>query len=69
MTEEEARHRHMQLNGIRLVAIITVAFGIAIISGKLIDEPAFGYFLFVLGAVEFFAMPWWLAKQWKKTDE
>ena len=68
MTEDEARRRHHQLSGVRLIACLTVAFGIAIVAGRLFNEPMIGYALVVLGAAEFFGLPWWLTKQWKKMD-
>ncbi len=69
MTDAEARRRHVQLLGIRILAIGTAIVGVVIISGRLIAEPAIGYALFVIGAAEFFALPYWLAKQWKKQDQ
>jgi hypothetical protein len=69
MTPEEARHRHFQLTGIRLIAVATVIAGIVIVSGRLIDQAWIGYGLFVLGAIEFFALPWFLSRQWKDGDE
>ncbi|WBY17552.1 hypothetical protein PF049_05240 [Erythrobacteraceae bacterium WH01K] len=68
MTEDEARRRHFQLTGIRVIAVVMVLLGVTIVSGRLIDEPLIGYALVVLGAAEFFALPWFLTRQWKKLD-
>ncbi|WP_379547894.1 hypothetical protein ACFCW2_02300 [Qipengyuania sp. DSG2-2] len=69
MNDQEARHRHLQLFGIRILAILTAGVGVVIISGRWISEPMIGYALFLIGVVEFFVLPQWLVKQWKNQDK
>ena len=69
MTDEEARHRHRQLTGVRLTGAATVLLGAAVLSGRWVDWPMVGYGLILLGAVEFFALPQWLLRQWKAGEE
>lgn len=54
------------LQALRLFGIVMVVFGIVIIAGRLRLDPAIGYMLFVLGAMEFFLFPALLARWWKK---
>ena len=68
VTDSEARRRHWHLQGIRLTAIMTTLFGALIVSNWLPVPEWIGYALFVLGAVEFFALPWIVTKAWKRDD-
>ena len=67
--EELARKRFMILQLVRLGGVAMAMLGAVIISGRLIDMPALGYALLVLGALEFFLLPNMVAKNWRSPDE
>ena len=63
--ERLAKRRWSILQLVRILAALTVMLGLVVVSGRLIDVPAIGYTLLVLGAFAFFALPVMLAKRWK----
>ena len=65
MTEDQAKRRFLLLSLMRLVAVATVVFGVAIIAGKTRADTGVGYAIFVIGAINFFVIPWWLKKVWQ----
>ena len=67
--DDLAARRFMLLNVARLLGLVMVGIGVVIISGRLTDNQALGYFLFVAGAGVFFALPLTLARRWKSPDE
>jgi hypothetical protein len=69
MSEELARQRFMILNIMRFGAILIVALGIAIIGGKIPVQPTAGYFVLVVGAIDFFIVPRLLKRAWQKQDQ
>ena len=67
--EQRARQRFMLLQIVRLGGAAMAMIGAVIISGRLIDMPALGYALLVLGALEFFLLPNLIAKGWRTPDQ
>ncbi|QZD86473.1 hypothetical protein [Qipengyuania psychrotolerans] len=67
MSEEDiAAKRFWTLQAVRACALAVCFAGILILA-DLVALPAFvGGILLVLGALEFFFLPWFLVKQWKK---
>ncbi len=65
MTEDQAKGRFFLLSLMRLIAIATVMFGVAIITGNTRANPNAGYVIFVIGAINFFLIPMWLKKVWQ----
>lgn len=64
--EDLAARRYWALQLIRLSGAALVLVGASILAGN-IDAPQIaGAGLLVLGAVDFFAMPWFLARKWKR---
>lgn len=51
------------------IGAFLMAFAGALIVGQVVEGPALlGYALFVLGAVEYFLVPRFLAKRWKTPE-
>jgi hypothetical protein len=69
MTEEQAKRRFLLLSLMRAIAMAMVLFGVAIIAGKTRAAPNVGYFVFVIGAINFFVIPRWLKKVWQAQSE
>ncbi len=65
MTELQAKRRFLLLSLIRAVAIATVMFGVAIIAGKTGAAEPVGAGFLIIGAINFFVIPWWLKKVWQ----
>ena len=62
--EKLARQRFVLINAIRFSGLALVMLGIAISLGKF-DLPAeLGFVISLAGMLEFFFMPWFLAKRW-----
>lgn len=66
--EALARKRFMVLQAIRLSGALLALLGAIIISGRLIDIPAVGYVLLVVGALELFLVPNIVSRQWRSKD-
>ncbi len=71
MDEREtlARKRFLTLQMIRLSGAFLALLGAVIISGRLIDMPALGYVLLVLGALELFLLPNIVSRSWRSKDQ
>jgi hypothetical protein len=69
MTEDQAKRRFLLLSLMRAVAIGIVMFGVAIIAGKTRADETVGYAFLVIGATNFFVIPWWLKKVWQAQSE
>ncbi|WP_435418399.1 hypothetical protein WAB17_02135 [Parerythrobacter aurantius] len=66
--EALARKRFMVLQAIRLSGAVLALLGAIIISGRLIDIPAVGYVLLVVGALDLFLVPNIVSRQWRSKD-
>ena len=66
---DPALPRFIALQMIRLSGALIVLLGVAMMSGRFAAfarvPPAVGEVLFVAGAVEFFAVPFLMARRWK----
>lgn len=71
MDEREAlaRKRFFILQLIRLCGAFLALLGAIIISGRLIDLPALGYVLLVLGALDLFLVPNIVSRSWRSKDQ
>ena len=66
--ERQARQRYILLNAMRFGGIVMVMFGFAIVRG-LIDLPwAVGAGVAVIGMLEFFFLPRFIARGWNAGD-
>lgn len=66
--ERQVRQRFIILNALRFSGIVMVMFGFAIVRG-LIDLPwALGAGLAVIGMLEFFFLPRFIARSWNAGD-
>lgn len=64
-----ARNRFVFLNLVRLVGLVTVLIGIAIHYGRIpAPEPA-AWLLVAAGLFDFFAVPNFLARNWRTPEE
>ena len=64
--EKLAKQRFFLLQLIRFTGLALVMFGIAISVGQ-IDLPAeVGFVISLIGMLEFFFLPWFLASRWNK---
>jgi hypothetical protein len=65
MTEEQAKRRFFLLSLMRAIALGILLFGVVVIAGKTRADETTGYGLLVIGAINFFIIPWWLKKVWQ----
>ena len=65
MTEDQAKRRFFLLGLMRIIALGILLFGVAIIAGKTRANETAGYGVLVIGAINFFLIPWWLKKVWQ----
>ncbi|MBK8631038.1 MAG: hypothetical protein IPN84_12830 [Sphingomonadales bacterium] len=70
MNEDKAKARFMLLNMVRFSGILFVFAGLANGGGKLLPElaPYLGLALCTIGLIDFFGVPIFLKKAWKKQD-
>ncbi len=68
MTEEQAKQRFLTLQAVRLVALLMVMLGAAILGGKILPNvpPFMGYALLIMGVVEFFLLPIVFKRAWQR---
>jgi hypothetical protein len=66
--ETKAQQRFLVISLVRISGAIMLAVGLAIIAKGLYGLPKVaGYALFLVGVVDFIAMPLLLSKRWKST--
>jgi hypothetical protein len=66
--ETKAQQRFLVISLVRISGAIMLAVGLAIIAKGLYGLPKVaGYALFLVGIVDFIAMPLLLSKRWKST--
>lgn len=65
---DPAAARFWTLHLLRISGAALTGFGALILAGKVDWPHALGVVLFVLGAVEFFALPHVLSKRWKSSE-
>lgn len=67
--EDEARFRFMILSAVRLLSVMLIAVGLAIVAGKLdVPRPA-GIAFTIFGLLELLLLPPFLARKWKSRSE
>ena len=68
-THDPAKGRFIVMQAMRLGGVLMVIGAVLILSGRVSGPPALAYGLLLFGAIEFFAMPYLLAKRWKTPTE
>ena len=66
---DPARSRHFLISAVRLSGAIMVMLGLLGSNGVLPLPDMVSYALIILGVVEFFVMPLFLAKRWSSRGE
>lgn len=66
--ENQARRRYILLNAMRFGGLAIVLLGIAISLGKFDLPPEAGLVVSIAGMLEFFFLPYYLARRWNSED-
>ena len=68
--EEKARSRYIIISAARMGGVILIALAFGIISNGFMGlQVEIGYFLLVVGLLEFFVVPLFLARMWKTPEQ
>jgi len=69
-TQRSTKAKYFIIGLVRIMGVAILAIGFAVILNDFMQLPAaIGYFLVVMGAFEFIAMPIILARAWKTPDD
>lgn len=69
MDDDQARNRYLIINAARLGGVAMVLVGILGLRGVLEYPEAAGYVLVVVGLVDVFVIPQFLARKWRTPPE
>ena len=64
-----ARNRYMIIQMLRIFGVALVIGGILIVRGKIALDPMIGYVFIVVGLLDAFGTPLFLARQWRTPPE
>ena len=67
--EAQARNRYMIIQLLRIFGVALVIGGILIVRGKINLDPMVGYAFIVVGLLDTFGTPLFLARQWRTPPE
>lgn len=67
--EAQARNRYMIIQMLRIFGVALVIVGILIVRGKIDLDPMVGYVFIVVGLLDAFGTPLFLARQWRTPPE
>ena len=67
--EAQARNRYMIIQVLRIFGVALVIGGILIVRGKINLDPIVGYAFIVVGLLDAFGTPLFLARQWRTPPE
>ena len=67
--EALARNRYMIIQMLRIFGVAMVIGGILIVRGKIALDPMIGYVFIVVGLLDAFGTPLFLARQWRTPPE
>ena len=67
--EAQARNRYMIIQVLRIFGVALVIGGILIVRGKIALDPIIGYAFIVVGLLDTFGTPLFLARRWRTPPE